>query len=117
MRQDGESGGGQCDPARHGVWHLRDAASGEEELGECETFVNQIRRELRLPERENYAARVRLSTHIYKRPIAELSFTRTSEKQGRARWERFLLRWEAEMVGVVIAFSHTRKPDMTAAAR
>src|SRR5581483_12334231 len=42
----------------HGVWSLRDSQTSEE-LGECETYINRIRRELDLPERQTYQAQVR----------------------------------------------------------
>jgi hypothetical protein len=41
----------------HGVLGLRDSLNAKDLLGECESHVNQIRRELRLPERKYYEAR------------------------------------------------------------
>jgi hypothetical protein len=41
----------------HGVFHLSDALGREDPLGACERFVNLIRNELGLPERENYRPR------------------------------------------------------------
>lgn len=92
----------------HGVWQLRDAASGDEEPGECETFINQIRRELHLPERQHYSASARLGTANRPQLIAELHFTRALEKQGQARQskqKRFRLQWEAETVGTITYLS------------
>ncbi len=89
----------------HGVWRLRDAAYGEEGPGECEAFINQIRRELRLPERQNYFARALPGASNRAQPIAELLFVRTLEKQGQARREKFRLRWEAATVGPITDLS------------
>ncbi|MEP7273411.1 MAG: hypothetical protein ABI882_18065 [Acidobacteriota bacterium] len=89
----------------HGIWQLRDAASEEDEPGECETFINQIRRELQLPERTNYLARVRHCAINCGRPIVELRFTRTlartSEGHGRVTQRRYLLQWDATAVGAM----------------
>lgn len=41
----------------HGVWELPDEGRGG--LGECETFINQIRRQLGLPERVRYHYHIR----------------------------------------------------------
>jgi hypothetical protein len=41
----------------HGVWELPD--EGKSGLGECEAFINQIRRQLGLPERVRYHYQVR----------------------------------------------------------
>jgi hypothetical protein len=41
----------------HGVWELPDEGRGG--LGECEAFINQIRRQLGLPERHRYHYQVR----------------------------------------------------------
>ncbi|MBI1765479.1 MAG: hypothetical protein HYR56_29025 [Acidobacteria bacterium] len=102
----------------HAVWRLHDAAQSEDEPGECESFINLIRRELQLPERQNYLARVRsgtLNLMLGTRLIAELYFARTSEKRGQAKQERFLLQWEAETVGIISKPNWNAKPGLTAA--
>ncbi len=89
----------------HGVYHLRDAVEDRNELGECEDFVNTIRRDLGLPERQKYMAR------IYKSAMpsgsflqkAELEFTRTKEKNGTLKTERVFLSWDTQKVGAVMA--------------
>lgn len=103
----------------HGVWQLRDAARAEEEPGECETFINRIRRELQLPERRNYRAHVRLGRLNVKGGtlIAELHFVSAVEKQGQAKQKRFLLQWEVETVGAITIFDRAAKAGMTAAFR
>jgi hypothetical protein len=96
----------------HGVWQLRDAASDEEEPGECETFINQIRRELQLPERQSYRAYVRSSRSTVSRgnqQIAELHFVHAAETQGQARQKRFLLQWEVDAVGPIASFDRATK--------
>jgi hypothetical protein len=87
----------------HGVYQLRDAVEDRNELGECEDFVNTIRRDLGLPERQKYLAR------IYKSGMpsgsflqrAELEFTRTKEKNGRLKTETAILSWDIGKVGLV----------------
>lgn len=95
----------------HGVWQLRDAASGDEEPGECETFINQIRRELHLPERQHYSASTRPGTHDRPQLIAELQFAHALKKQEpaelakQAKQKRFRLQWEVETVGTITYLS------------
>ncbi len=78
----------------HGVWGLRDAHNKADALGDCERYVNQIRRELGLPERQHYAARTRQSGMSVGGGIAhfaELLFTR--------KQTNFYLEWDAQRVG------------------
>jgi hypothetical protein len=73
----------------HGVWKLRDAAQIEEEPGECETFINRIRRELRLPERQTYEARARssrLNMQHGSQLIVELRFVHTQAQASPKRY-------------------------------
>ncbi|HEX5080535.1 MAG TPA: hypothetical protein VFY40_00715 [Blastocatellia bacterium] len=89
----------------HAAFALRDTPDDPKGLGECETLINRIRRELNLPERQRYVAQ------IYAAPIApnrgltrlaELVFAREVEKQGRRQIEKFNLHWEAAAVGPII---------------
>jgi hypothetical protein len=104
----------------HGVWALRDAQASAEELGECETYINSIRRELALPERQTYQAKVRSRLQqstggtTY---FAELLFARTVEKNGKPKQERFFLQWEAGAAGRLPALLNERWPTITATAR
>ncbi len=89
----------------HGVLRLNDAVNEADGLGACEAHINQIRRELNLPERQSYFARVanRVSSNSgTTRPHAELSFVRAKSSpgpEGRNRREVLLLSWEADLVG------------------
>jgi hypothetical protein len=105
----------------HGILGLRDVSNNDEGLGECETHINKIRRELRLPERQNYMARLtdrqsNLSGAV--RPHAELVFARntsTDNSRSRGKRETFTLFWEAEMVGQIrtdTSFSRNRSGTM-----
>lgn len=104
----------------HAVWLLRDAQSAAEELGECETYINRIRRELALPERQTYQAKVRSRMQqstggtTY---FAELLFARTVEKNGKPKREQFFLQWEAGAAGRLPALLNERWPTMAATAR
>ena len=101
----------------HGVWQLRDAAYGEEEPGECETYINQIRHELQLPERQNYNARAHFCMTHRTRLMAELYFIRHREKHGQTQKQRFLLYWDAEAVGSPSESLRAGKPNLTADVR
>jgi len=86
----------------HAVLHLHDAKGEPFGLGECENYINRIRRELGLPERQNYFARVhqavsapgRLSTKV-----VELNFAREVRRQGQIKTEPCHLTWDAQFVG------------------
>ena len=78
----------------HGVWGLRDAHNEADALGDCERYVNQIRRERGLPERQHYMARTRQSGVSFAGGIAhyaELLFTRKKAN--------YYLQWEVQRVG------------------
>ncbi|MGH9836443.1 MAG: hypothetical protein ACREBD_28755 [Blastocatellia bacterium] len=84
----------------HGVLGLRDAVGETKELGECDELINQMRRELNLPERQGYSARTQtvLSSPVGATSRAELVFARERAQSGRAGTEWFYLRWEAKRV-------------------
>ncbi|MGE0129587.1 MAG: hypothetical protein AB7U82_16030 [Blastocatellales bacterium] len=90
----------------HAALGLRDAAGDPEGLGECEELINRIRRELNLPERQTYIARIQTVSAATPSQIstkqAELIFARAVEKQGRMQMEKFNLRWEAAKVGPIV---------------
>lgn len=85
----------------HGALGLSDAVSEEEEPGDCENYINQIRRQLNLPERLNYYARYRLGTSPLglSQKRAELAFARTVNKGGRNKSEQLYLNWNSMTVG------------------
>jgi len=101
----------------HGVWQLRDTEQDGAEPGECENYINQIRRELRLPERQTYQARARLGTlppNPFARLIAELHFVSASDA---AKPQRYCLRWDAEAVGPFVLYNQAAHAATTAAVR
>jgi hypothetical protein len=86
----------------HGVWGLRDAPNNTDPLGACEAYINQIRRELQLPERQHYAARVRqqgVSAGGGISHFAELLFTRPNANDETRKTTKFYLQWDAQRVG------------------
>jgi hypothetical protein len=100
----------------HAVLDLHDSFSETGGPGECEDYINRIRRELALPERQNYVARTFRIAYIAlgkPQPQAELLFARTVEQEGRARTQSFNLTWEADLVGAVRAADF--KPSSVAA--
>lgn len=80
----------------HGILGLRDALGSKTQLGECDEYVNRIRREMNLPERQHYSPQVTQPTPAKRVLLAQVSFVRTSDRR------RFYLRW---VVGSVSAGS------------
>ncbi len=79
----------------HGVLGLHDVGGASTELGACDAVINQMRRELALPERQGYNPRVQGEAFGAGRTLmAQLIFTRTDSDQTR----RFYLRWEEKRV-------------------
>lgn len=87
----------------HAALGLHDSLVNGREPGECEEFINLIRRDLGVPERQSYAAktfgRVAISFQKPSR-LAELIFA-YAPGQGRTKPQLLNLNWEAERVGAV----------------
>jgi hypothetical protein len=89
----------------HTTLELRDLAAGVSAAGDCETYVNRIRRELGMPERQHYAATAYLHSTSMSRPtatIARLVFTQKipgREPESRAKTKTLHLRWDVQQVG------------------
>ncbi len=87
----------------HAALGLRDALVNGQEPGECEEFINLIRRDLGVPERQSYAAKtfgkVALSFQKHSRQ-AELLFA-YAPGTGKTKPQLLNLNWEAERVGAV----------------
>ncbi len=83
----------------HGVMGLRDAYPNTRELGACETVINHVRRELNLPERRSYFARVR-PTWSFKGTTmqGELVFVREGDRARNSKSQTFYLTWDAGRV-------------------
>ena len=91
----------------HAVLGLRDQVSKDDLLGDCERHVNQIRRELGLPERQNYSAvvtRTRLPGNSYDSNRAELRFVRPGKGN---RTKRFILFYDAEKISKKTTYQGT----------
>lgn len=76
----------------HGVWQLRDTTFGKEEPGECENLINQVRRELTLPERRSYHAGIHAQSMM-----AELQFAHPRSQTGKQKIYRLV--WDTRLVG------------------
>lgn len=76
----------------HGVWDLPDDERGG--LGECEIFINQIRRQLGLPERLNYFYKIRRQPGGTE--WGEMMFVHPIE--GTRRREALKLQWDNRAV-------------------
>jgi hypothetical protein len=86
----------------HAVLDLHDTGLGGDGLGDCEQYINIIRRELGLPERQAYLATVRDSVQSstgVSTKLAELQFARALDRDGKTRIEHYYLNWEAQRVG------------------
>jgi hypothetical protein len=98
----------------HAVLGLRDPGTELEGPGECEIYINRIRRELNLPERQNYIARTRslpFTPAMGNREHAELTFVRPGDAPGIDKPQRFSLLWEAISVGPIKTITpSTQKP-------
>ncbi len=87
----------------HVVLNLHDPTPGLEAPGDCESYVNRVRRELGMPERVQYAADVFQRTTFRFSPefrVAELVFTQP-EPVGEpgAKTKTFFLWWDTREVG------------------
>ncbi|MDX2041041.1 MAG: hypothetical protein SF097_07325 [Acidobacteriota bacterium] len=84
----------------HGVLGLTDAVGETGQLGDCDGLINRMRRELNLPERQGYSARIQANqfsqTGVTR--LAELVFVMNDSGSGRDEAKRFYLRWEAKQV-------------------
>jgi hypothetical protein len=85
----------------HGVRKLHDSVNEWEEIGDCERLVNTMRKELGLPERQQYVAR----SHTMMSPVgwtirmAELQFARTDFRHGKLKTDEYKLSWDVNRVG------------------
>ena len=86
----------------HAVRKLKDSVNEWEEIGDCEREVNTMRKELGLPERQQYVAR----SQTVKSPIgwtirmAELQFARTDFRNGKLKTDEYKLSWDVNRVGL-----------------
>lgn len=86
----------------HGVRKLHDSVNEWEEVGDCERYVNTIRKELGLPERQQYIARshTTLSPIGWTIKMAELQFARTDFRNGKLKTDEYTLSWDVNRVGL-----------------
>lgn len=85
----------------HGVRKLHDSVNEWEEVGDCERYVNTIRKELSLPERQQYVARGYTVTSPigWTVKMAELQFARTDFRNGKLTTDEYKLSWDVNRVG------------------
>jgi hypothetical protein len=72
----------------HGVLKLKDPLDGSDLLGDCERYLNLIRAELGLPEREAYLPRQRLASLLESQPqvmMAEFRFAQRHTRTGKTQ--------------------------------
>lgn len=96
----------------HAVLGLRDSVKNQLETGECEEYINRIRRELGHPVRESYYARIyhrSIMASLQTIPIAELEFS-LDNGSGKARYR---LNWPAADVGPIVP-AGVRRSSMAA---
>jgi hypothetical protein len=79
----------------HGILGLKDALDSKTKLGDCDEYVNRIRRDLGLPERQHYSPDQWRRGLVKPVTLAQVSFVRLSD--GR----RFHLKWDAGRVSAV----------------
>ena len=110
----------------HGVRKLHDSVNEWEEVGDCERYVNTMRKELGLPERQQYIARSHtvLSPVGWTIKIAELQFARTEFRNGKLKTDEYKLSWDVNRVGLgdqksvttILNAATTKKPDQKSTA-
>ncbi len=89
----------------HIVLSLHDPSEKVGEAGDCETYVNRIRRELGIPERQQYAATAslkNLSLSIPTAKVATLAFAQAqtgSDSQERTKAKKYFAWWVSQDVG------------------
>ncbi len=89
----------------HAVLGLSDVSDELNPAGGCENYVNQIRRELGMPERQHYLADVTFKKMFSSAPSVEtatLRFAKTKpgrRPDRRAKKKTLFLRWEVPAVG------------------
>ncbi len=100
----------------HAAMHLRDSTSDRDSLGDCERYINQIRRELGLAERESYEP---INTQAVtpfgtgQRILGELSFVRIDPGK---RIKKFRLTFDVQNV-FAASLVKTRSADIPGLAR
>lgn|GEM_PF-866294 len=88
----------------HAVLGLHDSSEDSSGPGDCEEYINRIRRELNLPERQNYFAKTRttiMATSLRKVEQAELYFAQAGTPQQGGSPQRFAVSWDAMLVGPI----------------
>lgn len=88
----------------HAALGLHDSSDETSGPGECENYINRIRGELGLPERQNYVARTFINRGFptgKSTQHAELFFARKGGQESQAKPQVLNLTWEAENVGVI----------------
>jgi hypothetical protein len=88
----------------HGALGLGDTARRGEEPGDCENYINHVRRDLGLPERLRYEARARAATGSFglRGYWLELPFARTVNDGGRSKIQHRYLTWNTAAVGEAV---------------
>jgi hypothetical protein len=86
----------------HAALGLRDALVNGQEPGECEEFINQIRRDLGVPERQHYVAHTQLRRMSPTQTLshqAELLFATYGDDKTKS--QLLSLSWDASQVGMI----------------
>jgi len=84
----------------HAVEDRRDPPDrrGASDPGECETLVNEVRRELRLPVRAHYHAEHVRPSLLSDFSLGRIRFERIVEHQGKPRLETYFVQWPTKFV-------------------
>jgi len=101
----------------HAALGLSDALVNGQEPGECEEYINGIRRELGVPERQSYIAKIyRTRDFPSQGPLqkAELLFSHAQNPESKSKIKTLNLFWETQLVG---SGSHTDYTPRTISPR
>lgn len=84
----------------HGIIGLKDNLAETTGFGGCIQQINQIRRELGLPERDQYSAKVKtVRDAVFIRKIATLRFSLKTPRGNQIKTRFYYLKWDAQTVG------------------
>ncbi len=88
----------------HSVFRLKDPEESGRAAGDCESYINRIRRELGMPERQIYAATAFRQMNFTSGPvgrIVKLVFVQSKpgrRHESRGKTRLFYLMWDSQMV-------------------
>lgn len=85
----------------HAILELKDAGTSSDGPGACIGYTNRIRSELNYPLRQSYQPEVRGKATYDQGYQVELTFSASTEVNGRTRTKRYRIFWNSYRIGVL----------------